>query len=197
MIRRSAPVLAVLAASALALAGCGGDPEPVPPAAAASTTPDPTPPPSPAAEPTTEAPEPAAPKLGDKQTTELGTATVYAVKFPVRADDETARDIADKGTQFAVADIKVCANGEVDEDGYGFDAGNFQLVDTQSRAYEYWNVQVGARSPNLTDSVSGVDTPRKGSCKRGWLTFQLPPKAKIASVEYVSSGTPLTWQVKK
>jgi hypothetical protein len=25
---------------------------------------------------------------------------------------------------------------------------------------------------------------------------QLPPKTKVTSVEYVSSGTPLTWQVR-
>lgn len=59
-------------------------------------------------------------------------------------------------------------------------------------------MQIGARSPNLTDAVSGLDTPRKGACKRGWLTFQLPPKTKVASVEYAPSGggTPLTWQVR-
>ena len=100
--------------------------------------------------------------------------------------------------QFAVADIKVCANGTVDDDGYGFDASNFQLTDRDGRTYEFWNVQVGARSPNLTDSVSGLDTPRKGSCKRGWLTFELPPRTKIQSVDYNPSGggTPLTWRVR-
>jgi hypothetical protein len=63
--------------------------------------------------------------------------------------------------QFAVADIKVCANGTVDDDGYGFDASNFQLTDRDDRTYEFWNVPVGARSPNLTDSVSSLDTPRR------------------------------------
>jgi hypothetical protein len=187
----------VLAAGVLALTGCGGDAQPAAAPTPVATTQTPSPTPTTVA-PTTEAPEPEPPKLGDKQTTELGTATVYAVKFPVKADDWVARDIKDKGVEFAVADIKVCANGEVDEDGYGFDAGDFQLVDIDSRTYEFWNVQVGARSPNLTDSVGfGTDKPRKGSCKRGWLTFQVPPKTKIASVEYVSSGSPLTWQVRK
>lgn len=198
-IRRALP--AVLAAGALLLAGCGGEPEVNQPPAATAPSPTPTTPaPSPTpttAEPTTEPPEPALPKLGQKQTTDLGTATVYSVKFPVQASGTAAR-IRDKGMQFAVADIKVCSNGEVDEDGYAFDAGNFQLVDDQARAYEFWNVQVSARSPNLVDSVSALDTPRKGSCKRGWLTFQLPPKTKVASVDYsTSGGTPLTWQVKE
>lgn len=191
---------------ALSLAGCGDNPEPAPPAAAIAPSPAPTttapaPGPTPTtATPTTKAPEPEVPGLGDKQTTDLGTATVYSVKFPVRAADETARAIKDKGTEFAVADIKVCSNGVVDDDGYGFDAGDFQLVDTESQAYEFWNVQVGARSPNLTDTVGfGNDTPRKGSCKRGWLTFELPPKTKVATVEYAPAGgsTPLTWQVRK
>lgn len=181
------------------LAGCGDDAEPEQPAVAPPppTTQSPSPVPT-TAEPTTVPPEPVAPKLGQEQTTELGTATVYSVKFPVQDADESARDIRDDGMQFAVVDIKVCANGETDADGYGFDAGNFQITDSQSRAYEFWNVQVGARSPNLTDSVSGLDTPRKGACKRGWLTFQLPPRTRVASVEYTPSGggTPLTWQVR-
>ena len=154
-------LLAVLAAGVLALAGCGGAEPEQPPAAAATTPPATTPAASPSptpttVAPTTEAPEPAEPKLGDKQTTDLGTATVYAVKFPVRGDSRAA-DIRDKGMQFAVADIKVCPNGEVDADGYGFDAANFQLTDTDSRAYEFWNVQVGARSPNLIseDALDG------------------------------------------
>jgi hypothetical protein len=46
--------------------------------------------------------------------------------------------------QFAVADIKVCSDGNVDSDGYGFDASNFMLTDTEARTYEFWNVQVGA-----------------------------------------------------
>lgn len=150
-------------------------------------------------EPPTSPSVPPEPKLGTTQTTDLGEATVYSVKFPVKAQDSTANAIRDKGMQFAVADIKVCANGQVDADGYGFSASNFLLVDVDARTYEFWNVQVGARSPNLTDSVGfGTDTPRKGSCKRGWLTFQLPPNSKIVAAEYSPSGggTPLTWKVR-
>lgn len=179
---------------------CSSDP---PTAAPPVSVPVTIPAPSPSAtvpepEPTTEAPtEPAAPKLGKTQTTDLGTATVYAVKFPVKAQDSTATDIRDAGMQFAIADIKVCANGSTNADGYGFDASDFLLVDSDARTYEFWNVQLGARSPNLTETVGfGLDTPRKGSCKRGWLTFQLPPKTKIVSVEYSSDGAPLVWQVR-
>lgn len=209
----------------LIVAGCGGDSPaeaPPPPAATGSpsnpaaassptATPSPTAPPSPTATPsptaspsptatpsaTTAAPEPAGPKLGQRQITDLGQAIVYSVKFPVEGMEQ-ARDIRTKGTQFAVADIQVCANGTVDADGYGFDAGNFQLTDRDSRTYEFWNVQIGARSPNLVDSVSSLDTPRKGSCKRGWLTFELPPRTRVQSVDYNPSGggTPLTWRVR-
>ncbi|MGK5671658.1 hypothetical protein ACSNOB_02255 [Micromonospora sp. URMC 106] len=55
--------------------------------------------------------------------------------------------------QFAVADIKACSNGTTDGDGYGFSISDFQLVDTNSRTYTFCNVQVGARSPNPTDSL--------------------------------------------
>jgi hypothetical protein len=147
------------------------------------------------AEPTKKAKKPVEPKLGQTQSTDLGKATVYDVDFPV-AGTGSAQDIRSKGKQFAVVDIKVCANGTEDDDGYNFDASNFELTDKDSRTYDFWNVQIGARSPNLMDSVNGNDAQRKGSCKRGWLTFQLPAKTKIKSVDYnPSGGTPLTWRV--
>lgn len=53
------------------------------------------------------------------------------------------------------------------------------------------STQAGARSPNLTDSLT--DTTRAGSCIRGWL--QLPPKATVWSVEFAPyEGTSLSWQ---
>ncbi len=141
--------------------------------------------------------EPGQPKLGQKQATELGDVTVYSVDFPVRAQDRVANDIHTKGMRFAVVDIKVCSNGAVNADGYGFDVSDFEVVDKQSRAYSFWNKQVGARLPNLTDVVSAIDTPRKGACKRGWLTFELPPTARTSSIEYSPyDGTPLVWTVR-
>jgi len=188
--------------SLLSVSACGGAADPpaaappsaTPPTVAASSA---TTPPT-ANVPATPSPaEPATPKLGQSQATDLGTVTVYAVKFPVKAQDSVANDIRDKKLQFAVADIKACSSGAVTADGYGFDTSDFQLVDTDSRAYDFWNVQVSAREPNLSDTLGfGSENPRKGSCKRGWLTFQVPPRTKIASVEYSpSEGTPLTWQV--
>lgn len=195
------PRLLVAAALLALLAGCGdADPQAgaTTPPAAQPTTPPATDPPT--SEPTTEAPPPAPadPKLGATQTTDLGKVTVYAVKFPVSPQDDSAARIRTKGTAFAVADIKVCSNGTTNADGYGFGIEDFQLIDTSDSAYTFWNVQIGARSPNLTDSVSGLDTPRAGSCKRGWLTFELPPKAKVKTVEYApNGGTPLVWTVAK
>jgi hypothetical protein len=199
--RRILTVTALI--TVMSVSACGNDDPPAEPAAAPPASTAPTVAPSSAApttEPTTPpaTTEPPQPKLGQTQQTDLGTATVYAVKFPVTAQDDVATQIRDKGMQFAVADIKVCSNGATNADGYGFDTSDFQLVDVDSRAYEFWNVQVGARSPNLSDTLGfGNENPRKGSCKRGWLTFQLPPKTKIASVEYSPyDGTPLTWQVR-
>ncbi|MEV4619935.1 excalibur calcium-binding domain-containing protein [Asanoa sp. NPDC049573] len=137
---------------------------------------------------------PTLPELGQKQTTALGDATVYAVRFPVTAQDETATAIRTAGMQFAVADIKVCSNGTVDSDGYTFDYSDFTLVASDDTAFSFWNVQVGARSPNLTDTLSSLNLMRAGSCRRGWLTFEVPPKTKLKAVEYTSSGgVPLVW----
>lgn len=207
MIRHTDPRLTALAAALglFVVAGCGSDGEPqsvgasTTPSASASPSPSPSPTaslsPSPAA--STSTPAPAEPKLGQKQTTDLGDLTVYSVKFPVQAQDDVASRIRTKGMQFAVADIKACSNGTTDGDGYGVSISDFQLVDTDSRTYTFWNVQVGARSPNLVDSLSALATPRAGACKRGWLTFELPPKTRIVSVEFApSGGLPLTWKVR-
>jgi hypothetical protein len=207
MIRDWAPRLTTLAAAlgSLTMAGRGSTDEPqgagasTTPSATASTSPSPSPTvslsPTPVA--SISPPAPAEPKLGQKQTTDLGDVTVYSVKFPVQAQDDVATSIRTKGTQFAVADIKACSNGTMDGDGYGFSISDFQLVDTESRTYTFWNVQVGARSSNLTDSLSALATPRAGACKRGWLTFELPPKTRIVSVEFApSGGLPLTWKIR-
>ena len=188
---RARPSLVTLAAvcTIATIAGCGIDDKAAPPPAVAPASASTAPSSTSTTEPSTTQPTtPAEPKLGQQQITDLGTAAVYAVRFPVKASDDVANSIRDKGMQFAVADIKVCSNGSVDSDGYGFSASNLVLVDTDANAYEFWNVQVGAKNPNLTDTVGfGTDKPRASSCKRGWLTFQLPPKTQIATVEYKSA----------
>ncbi|WP_327042832.1 hypothetical protein OG400_12495 [Micromonospora ureilytica] len=207
MIRHRTRGLTALAAALglVAVAGCGStsDPQGSGPSTTPSATTSPSPSPSaavslsPTPATSTSPPAPAEPKLGQKQATDLGDVTVYSVKFPVQAQNDVATSIRTKGTQFAVADIKACSNGTTDGDGYGFSISDFQLIDTESRTYTFWNVQVGARSPNLTDSLSSVATPRAGACKRGWLTFELPPKTRIVSVEFApSGGLPLSWKVR-
>lgn len=186
---RFALSVALPAVAILGISACAGDPAAAPPAPITTWT-SPSVSPTPSVVATTELP---APKLGDKQESALGDLTVYAIKFPVKPQDSTASRIKTAGTQFAIADIKACSNGTVDDDGYGPDASNFFLRDTQDSTYGYWNVQIGARSPNLTDSLVGSDQPRKGSCKRGWLTFEVPPGTRIKAVDYTSSSSSLTW----
>jgi hypothetical protein len=194
------PRILLLAALAALVAGCGGGSTQAGstsqrPAPTVTVTVTETPGTTPTPASTAASSEPAShePRFGDHQTTDLGPITVFALKFPVAPQDDMANRIATKGMQFAVADIKVCSNGTKTSDGYMFSAEDFQVVDTEDRSYTFWNVQIGARSPNLTDSLT--DTMRAGSCTRGWLTFQLPPKAKVRSVEFAPyEGTALSWQ---
>ena len=186
--------LVLATAACLALAGCGGDGgarRTADPAATVTVTATPTPTPTSSAPSTAKPPQPVVPKVGDTQQTDLGTVTVYKVDFP--ADNPQNQEIATKGTAPAVVDIKVCGNGTATSDGYWFDASSFLLTDAGGRNYSFWNVQVGAREPNLTDALP-LEAPKGKVCRRGWLTFELPPEANLVSVDYGPyEGTALSW----
>jgi hypothetical protein len=104
---------------------------------------------------------------GKTKTTDLGDITAYTVEFPVTPQDETANDIGTQGMQFAVADIKDCSNGTTSSDGYGYFPSDLQLVDIDDRVYSFWNVQISARIPNLTDALDGTMRARALGQARG------------------------------
>ncbi len=92
--------------------------------------------------------------------------------------------------QFAIADIKICATETTDE----YSALDWHLKDKDDRAYSFFNTQLGARSPDLSD----VDTVAGGRCSRGWLTFEVPKGTRVTEVEYAPyDGEPLVWSVRK
>lgn len=153
------------------------------PTMSASMSPSPTPTLS-----QTPSPTPSTPTLGTTQTGPLGAVTVYSVVTPVSGG--RAADIRTPGMQFAVADIKLCASETTDE----YSALDWHLKDKEDRAYSFFNTQVGARSPDLSD-VSAVSG---GSCSRGWLTFEVPRGTKVTEIEYAPiDGEPLIWRVGK
>lgn len=127
---------------------------------------------------------------GTTQETELGSVTIYGVDFPVAPQDRSAARMRTKGTDLAVADIKVCSNGQETGDGHQYTPSDFALTDDEWRAYLYWPVEIGARAPNLTSALSGA--MKDGECHRGWLTFELVPGSRIKTAAYLSdTGKPL------
>lgn len=163
-----------------------------------TASPSPSEPPSPSNSPSsTKTPKPPPPPgLGDKQLSDLGAVTVYAVEFPVEPQDSSATRISTKGMQFAVADIKVCSNGSTTSDGYQYSPDEFVVVDRQDRSYSFWNVQISARNPDLTDSL--FDNMKAGMCTRGWITYELPSGTKVRELAYTPyEGAPLVWQAER
>ncbi len=125
-------------------------------------------------------------RLGSSARTNDGKITIYSVRYPYPASGSAA-DIKDPGKDFAVADIKFCPSTSE------ADYSNFQLVAVSSRTFTFWNVQIGAEDPNLTDSMYNV-TP--GSCVRGYLTFEVTHGEKLRKIRYAdSSGKATTWKV--
>lgn len=135
----------------------------------------------------TDASQPTVVALGQSATTADGVVTVYSVAFPYPAHGEAA-DIKDAGDDFAVADIKFCpTTSEVD-------VGNFQLSATDDRTFGFWNVQIGARDPNLPDSLM---QPVVGRCTRGYLTFEVTHGEKLSFIAYVDSNEAATgWVIR-
>lgn len=123
-------------------------------------------------------------KFGTSVSTGDGKITIYSLQYPYPPSGEAA-DIKDPGDDFAVADIKFCP---LSSDA---DYSNFQLSATDSRTFTFWNVQIGAEEPNLTDSL-GDASP--GACVRGYLTFEVTHGEKLRHIRYVDlNGNAATW----
>src|SRR5437660_685478 len=113
------------------------------------------------------------PSLGQSQTTDLGTVTVFAVHYPVQGTGE-ANSIKDPGKQFAVADLQVCPTVAAPEGSPGFQPDDFVVQTSDNRTWSFWNVQIGARDPNIVRPMLNLHGPTM-TCVRGWLTFQIDP----------------------
>lgn len=125
--------------------------------------------------------------LGEQAVTTAGKVTVYAVSYPVHGSAQ-AQQIATDGFTFAVADIEVCPST-----ADGFSASRFRIFDSDKRSYSFWNVQIGAKKPNLTDSLYPSTV---GMCSRGYLTFEVPPDKRLIAIAYSdSSGSPPIWRI--
>lgn len=146
--------------------------------------------PTTASMPTTEAttPAPSALAPGQTATTAAGNLTVHVISYPV-AGSEQAQRIASHGVTFAVADIEVCPSTAA-----GFSPNDFHLFDSDNHDYTFWNVQIGAKTPNLTKNLY---PPIIGVCSRGYLTFEVPPGKRLIALGYVggSGGSPVIWRL--
>lgn len=166
---------------ALGLVGCGSSSDNALMDHVTPTTAPPT-----TAEPTTNQ-TPSALPLGQTATTAAGGLTVHAVSYPVDGSEQAQR-IASDGATFAVADIEVCPSASD-----GFSPSDFHLFDSDNRDYTFWNVQIGARDPNLIGSLL---RPIVGRCSRGYLTFEVPPGKHLIGLGYAGgSVSPTIWRL--
>ena len=111
--------------------------------------------------------------------------TVLAVPGP-----DSAQRIASPGTKFIVADVQACSK----RGSQSFPYEKLILKDSNGRSWTFWNVQIGAKDPNLTNSASDIGA---GTCTRGWLTFMVEITAGPASVGFADpvSQEHLVWSV--
>lgn len=166
--------------------GCSADAVSTAPLNGASVTPV-----EPSTEPTPTPVVPDAPKaspIGSVLTTSNWAITTYAVlAVPGSA---SAERIASPGTKFIVADVQACS--KIGSQSFSYE--RLILKDSTGRSWTFWNVQIGAKEPNLTLSSSDIAA---GSCTRGWLTFMVDTTAVPASVGFADpvSQEYLAWSV--
>lgn len=170
---------------ALTLGGCASTPDPaVTPTQTGSAiagSEEPTSTPTPTAAPTSGA-------LGTELSTENWKITVIAAD--AAAGSEQAQRIADPGKKFVALDISACAIPAT----LDFPYRDMAIVDTDGRSWTFWNVQIGAIDPNLTDTASTIPA---GQCTRGWLTILLDEAAVPSTVTFsdADANERLTWAV--
>jgi hypothetical protein len=122
-------------------------------------------------------PPPTERRIGKPIVGENGTITAYKVQDPAVPNRELTLD-AGAGNHFAALDVKVCANS----DGVEVGEDSFELQDTESRHWKFWNVQDYARDPRF----EFPPPMRSGECIRGWITYIVADGAKLVNVLYVN-----------
>lgn len=107
--------------------------------------------------------------------------TVHNVEVPAVPDAEFDLS-AVVGTQFATADVEVCAS-----DRQLDDVGERRFLVTLDNGDTRGVVEL-PKSPHQPQFPVGV-TLRPDTCERGWVTFQIAADAGVASVGYDVSGS--------
>lgn len=133
-------------------------------------------------------PAPTSGALGTELSTENWNITLIAAD--AAAGSEQAQRIADPGKKFVALDVSACAIPTT----LDFPYRDLAVVDTDGRSWTFWNVQIGAVDPNLTDTASTIPA---GGCTRGWLTMLLDEAAVPATVTFADAdtGERLTWAI--
>jgi len=124
--------------------------------------------------------------------TELSTGnwTINLIAADAVPGSEQAQRVAGPGKKFVALDISACAIPST----LDFPHRDLAVVDTDGRSWTYWNVQIGAVDPNLTDTDNAIPA---GQCTRGWLTMLLDESAAPATVTFSDMDTEerLTWTI--
>lgn len=128
-----------------------------------------------------EAPREESTAVGERMTTVAGNSvTVHAVDWP--AEKTTIE--APAGYLFVAADVEACAGADADV-MTGVSALFFS-VETDVRFYPPGPL---VRHPDLHDAMLAPN-----GCARGWVTFLIPEKERLASVWFQGSSN-IEWEV--
>jgi hypothetical protein len=121
---------------------------------------------------------------------------VFGVQYPVAGSAQAQQEQAFQGTQneqLAVADIQVCPTATPLSASDGFLPNNFDLLTSDQRTWQFWDIQIGALDPDIVQPMLGLHGPTT-ACVRGYLTFEVDPGEIVTGVTYEDpSGPPVTW----
>lgn len=130
-------------------------------------------------------------KLG--QTANVGFARITALQV----DPDTPVDNYKPQKRWSSVLVRACAT--VDKDAKGepitFSWAPWTINDRQDGVYQITGLTGGVTYPVPTYPQDTPQRVNKGQCIKGWITFNVAPGVKLASVTYTSDRAPrpVTW----
>lgn len=125
-----------------------------------------------------------------------GRITVYRYREGGLLPTDLENEVAKEGQRTVALEVRVCVDKEDPSDPSYVHWAPWSLGDDSGGSYEAWS----SYSDNLRAQPlfpDGKVTP-PGTCRRGWVPFEVARNAKPTFVEYnTGNGDVLTWPLKR
>jgi hypothetical protein len=125
-----------------------------------------------------------------------GRVTVYRYRDASILSADLENELRKENKHSAAVEVRVCVDTTPAGQPAEVSWGPWSLGDANGGSYEAWISW--SDSVTVTPLYPDGKTTPQGTCRRGWVPFELPRGAKPTFVEYnTGEGEPLTWPLSK